>query len=422
MESRTIRIAIIGGGLAGASLANALIRIPQLDIHVFESAPEFSERGAAIGLACNAQRALQQFVPSSMELLGAAGAVPMRSSRLMMGCGPQAGMFVCDVGEQDLEPSLVVHRASLLRELLAPLPREALHANKKVTSIQPTPTGGSIVTFQDGQPERFDAIIGADGVFSIVRKHVVASDEWIGTPSGFWDSRNLIPFDRAKAVLGAEYFEADRQYGWAGDGAYFLHDVLEDRTMVQCVMSGTEKESPPHRIHKLTRSLLEEKLRTWSDGPIAGKMIDLLLDQPNPEGYSAWEHKTTSTYANGCICIVGDAAHAMTPWQGAGAGQAIEDAMVMGALLTKVSSADDIPTAFQAFDAVRRPRCQQIIDSSRGTGQIMCGQDPDVQLDLEKMKESLKRRWKLIHALDMAKHQEDALRKMQEFERAGIVS
>ncbi|KAI1746491.1 salicylate hydroxylase [Xylaria castorea] len=418
MASHTIRIAIIGGGLAGASLANALIRIPQLDIHVFESAPEFSERGAAIGLSCNAQKALQQFIPSAMELLGAAGAVPMRSSRVMMGCGPQAGMFVCDVGEQDLEPSLVVHRASLLRELLAPLPREALHANKKVTSIQSTPTGGDI-TFQDGRLERFDAIIGADGVFSVVRNHVVQSDEWIGTPSGFWDCRNLIPFDRAKAALGAEYFEADRQYGWAGDGAYFLHDVLEDRTMVQCVMSGIEKESPPNRIHKLTRPVLEEKLRNWLDGPIAGKMIDLLLDQSNPEGYSAWEHKTTSSYANGCICIVGDAAHAMTPWQGAGAGQAIEDAMIMGALLTTASSAEDVQAAFKAFDVVRRPRCQQIIDSSRRTGQMLCGQDPNVQLNPGKMKEALKHRWELIYTLDMKKHQEDALQRMREFSRGG---
>ena len=44
--------------------------------------------------------------------------------------------------------------------------------------------------------------------------------------------------------------------GWAGDGAYFLHDVLEERMMVQCVLVGTEKESPPNGIHKLTRLFL----------------------------------------------------------------------------------------------------------------------------------------------------------------------
>jgi len=84
MASQTIRIGIIGGGLAGASLANALVRIPNLEVQLFESSPEFSERGAAIGLAANAQQALQQFIPSAKELLAAAGAVPMQSSRVMI--------------------------------------------------------------------------------------------------------------------------------------------------------------------------------------------------------------------------------------------------------------------------------------------------------------------------------------------------
>ncbi|KAI0153309.1 salicylate hydroxylase [Xylariaceae sp. FL1272] len=400
MPSPTIRIAIVGGGLAGASLANALINIPQLEVHVFESEPEFSERVT--------------------DLLSAAGAVPMRSSRLMIGSGPQAGKFVCDVGKQDLyssspvEPALVVHRASFLRELLAPIPQEALHANRKVKSVQSSSIGESII-FDDGHAEIFDAVIGADGIFSVVRKHVVPKEEWTGTPSGFWDCRNLIPYDRAKAALGDEYFVIDRQYGWAGDGAYFLHDVLEDRSMVQCVMSGTEKESPPNRIHKLTRPFLEEKLRSWLDGPIAGKMIDLLLDQQNPEGYSAWEHKNTSTYTKGRLCIVGDAAHAMTPWQGAGAGQAIEDAMILGVLLSQVYSGDEIPNAFKAFDAVRRPRCQRIIDSGRETGNIMCGQHPDVSLDTKEMKEALEAKWGFILDLDMMLHQEDALEMMRQF-------
>ncbi|KAI0168904.1 salicylate hydroxylase [Hypoxylon sp. FL1284] len=411
MAADCIRIAIIGGGLAGASLANALIRIPQLAVHVFESAPEFSERGAAVGLACNAQQALQQFIPSASELLGRAGAVPMRSSRAMIGSGPQAGSFVCDVGGGEVaEAALVVHRASLLRELLEPLPRESLHANKSVEHITAT-EGGVQIRFRDGQEDTFDAVVGADGVFSTVRKHVVGADEWTGTPSGFWDCRNLVPYDKARKIIGDEFFELDRQYGWAGDGAYFLHDVLENKTMVQCIMSGVEKESPPDRIRALTRPYLEELLRGW--GPIAKKMLDLLLDQPNPEAYSSWEHKKTSTYANGRVCIVGDAAHAMTPWQGAGAGQAIEDAMVLGALLGGISRPADIDVAFRAFDAVRRPRSQRIMDSSRGTGQIMCGQDPDVRMDVGELRQALDSRWDVIRNLDMKEHQEKALKMMR---------
>lgn len=84
MSQEPIRIAIVGGGLAGAAMANALVHLPHLEIHVFESSPTFSERGAAIGLAGNAQRALQQFIPSAMDLLNRAGAVPIQSARVMM--------------------------------------------------------------------------------------------------------------------------------------------------------------------------------------------------------------------------------------------------------------------------------------------------------------------------------------------------
>lgn len=79
-----IKIAVIGGGLAGAVVAHALIKHPHLDVHVFESAPEFSERGAAVGLAENAQRALEQIVGDAegRAILDKAGAVVQASSRM----------------------------------------------------------------------------------------------------------------------------------------------------------------------------------------------------------------------------------------------------------------------------------------------------------------------------------------------------
>lgn len=80
----SIKIAVIGGGLAGATIANALLHHAHLDVHVFESATEFSERGAAVGLADDAQRALQQVVgvTEAKALLEKAGAVVQASTRL----------------------------------------------------------------------------------------------------------------------------------------------------------------------------------------------------------------------------------------------------------------------------------------------------------------------------------------------------
>jgi hypothetical protein len=79
-----LRIAIIGGGLAGATLMNALLEHSHLSPEIFESAPEFSERGAAVGIAQNGQAALNELGPAIAGSLDRAGAVIMTSSRVRM--------------------------------------------------------------------------------------------------------------------------------------------------------------------------------------------------------------------------------------------------------------------------------------------------------------------------------------------------
>lgn len=146
-------------------------------------------------------------------------------------------------------------------------------------------------------------------------------------------------------------------------------------------------------------------------------VLQLILDQENPSRYSQWEHKRTPTYARQNVCLLDDAAHATTPWQGAGTGLAIEDAMVLGALLAIITSADDIDAAFLAYDAVRRPRCQQVIDSSRETGLILCGQSG---VEASHLRELLMPRWNFIFGLDMPAHKQKALEKMREFQQKEI--
>jgi salicylate hydroxylase len=330
------------------------------------------------------------------------------------------------------DPGVVVHRASLLRELLAPLPKEILHANKKLTNIKNTGDGTQL-TFQDGRIDSFDAIIGADGIFGKVREHVVGDNaEYKASPADFWDCRILMPFEKAQKTIGPEFFELDRQYGWIGDQAFIMHDVLENRTMVQVVISAIEKDHPKDRKRPLSRELATTTLSKWLDGPIASSVIEasssitaklraprlillqLMMDEPDVQAYSQWEHKKTPTFYDGRTCIVGDAAHATTPWQGAGAGQAIEDAMILGHLLSHITSKDQVNAAFEAYDIVRRPRCQQVIDSSRGTGLIFCGQNSEIGLDPAKLRSLVPPRWGFIMALDMEAHKQDALNKMKE--------
>ena len=208
----------------------------------------------------------------------------------LQGSGPQAGTIIADIGDST---GVVVHRASLLRELLSPLPSSLLHANKKLSGIQessPSEAGtGALpvsVRFEDGTASDFDAVIGADGIFSSVRAHVLRLPEGGGgspdhehaaSPAGFWDCRVMIPYEKAKAALGEQYFDEDRQYGWIGDRAFVMHDIAESRTMVQCVISAVEDEgeAPADRKRKLTREYLEDILKGWLGGPIGDGAIEV---------------------------------------------------------------------------------------------------------------------------------------------------
>ena len=82
-------------------------------------------------------------------------------------------------------------------------------------------------------------------------------------------------FETARATLGEEYFDVDRKYSWAGNGAFIMHDVLENRTMVQCIVAAVEKDPPRDRKRDLTREMLMDTLGSWLNGPIAEGVIDV---------------------------------------------------------------------------------------------------------------------------------------------------
>ncbi len=75
--------------------------------------------------------------------------------------------------------------------------------------------------------------------------------------------------------------------------------------------------------------------------------------------------------SHGPVAIIGDAAHAMTPHQGSGAGQAIEDAYVLAALLTHPSmTRESIPRALKIYEKVRLPHANEIQRRSRENGRL----------------------------------------------------
>jgi len=82
--------------------------------------------------------------------------------------------------------------------------------------------------------------------------------------------------------------------------------------------------------------------------------------------------------------MLGDAAHATTPFQGQGAGQAIEDALVPTILLSKIAKvASELAYAFIAYDQVRKPNSQRVVKTSREAGDVMGMKVPGVEGDVK---------------------------------------
>jgi salicylate hydroxylase len=317
----------------------------------------------------------------------------------------------------------VVHRAALLAELLKPIPEGNKHTNKKVTNLFETDDTHKLnLQFSDGTAFQADAVIGADGVRGHIRGYVLGKENpaMLAKSAGFWDARSLVPMQKARELLGEEYFEVTRQYGWIGDGGFFMHDVLDDGETVQFVLSGVldefEEKDGDGEENKWTKSLdrvkLEKMLGRWKKTPTPLKkaIVEVMLQNPNLKGFAQEHHEIdATTYVKGCVAIMGDAAHCMTPWQGSGAGQAIEDAMILETLIEHSRASNQLNATFEIYDQLRRPRTQRIVHSSAETGLILCGRGPDTGLDIDKIRDLLPGRWAFIYDQNQTEHKKEAL-------------
>ena len=254
--SPRLRIAISGGGIAGASLFHALLKQPGVDVHIFESAPEFREAGAAVGLTRNAQSALELIGPSATDCLRRAGAVPQRGVHLLLAQGPNAGETVGQIGGEE-NVVAIVHRADFLRELLAGAPSERLHASKKLDSVDGVDVDGPLtLRFADRTTHECDVLIAADGIHSRVRKIVLGATDPAAIPvsAGWWLVQVLKPYAEVESVLSKSYFDmkSPGEVAWIGDGALIFHNILRKGQLGQFAIAvSCNAEDAPTDWQKL---------------------------------------------------------------------------------------------------------------------------------------------------------------------------
>jgi len=340
------KLAIVGAGLGGLAAASTLRRAG-FDVQVYEQAKGFERIGAGI-----------QMMPNAMQVLRKIGVEALIRPTSFQ---PFSHLNrVWDTGEVVRElpmpeslfgaPYLCMHRGDLHEALAAVLPPEIIHLNKKLVGLDPT---GSQVTlsFAGGARAQADAVIGADGVHSLVREIIIGPDKPLH--KGRIAYRAVYP----SALLQGRDLGPSRTKWWGVDRHIVIYYTRADRSEVYFVTSVPEAADWLTRESWSAKGDVKE-LRAAYEGfhPDVRAVLEACRDCHK---WAILEREPLPKWSDGRVALLGDACHPMTPYMAQGAGTAIEDAAILARCFEEVQG-DDVEGAFQRYEATRKPRTSRI--------------------------------------------------------------
>ena len=338
--SSNCRIAIVGGGLAGLAVANALKTL-NLEAEVFEAAQALGEIGAAVNVSPQAVKALQ--ASGVGDRIAAVGHVsPGIYTRNM-----QTGDFLefndrLKSAARYGAPYFSFHRADLLETLATGLDHSAIHLGRRLSGIEER--GDRIVlAFANGDRVRADLVIGADGVRSVIRQALYGEDNPSYTGQMVW--RALLD----AGDVPAELLEPKGHTQWVGPGCHFIAYYIRQKKLVNIVT----QEDTDKWVEEgwSTRGDPEEMRASFPNPePRLEKLLGLVSECSK---WGLFTRPLTQNWGRGRVQLIGDAAHAMLPNAGQGACQGFEDAYILARWL---EACRDPVEAFANFRRVRIPR------------------------------------------------------------------
>ncbi|RPD65123.1 FAD/NAD-P-binding domain-containing protein [Lentinus tigrinus ALCF2SS1-6] len=425
-NTKGFQVAVIGGGVCGLACAIAL-QNAGIAVEIFEAAVSFGEVGAGIGLGPNAIRALE-----AMGLLNAVlGKLPpgsLSSKGFLFYSGVGNHELVYDYPPAPEDASISMHRAVFLDALVGLVDPRHTHFNKRCTSISELPAspGRLVVHFQDGSTHETDVVLGADGIKSVVRDFVVrASGAAVGGANekhvAFSNTaayRGLIPAALLKAA-GFKTQLTDRPACFIGPDKHVIVVPIKNGELINVAAFSARydvpigSQDPPAGtpwVDEISREDLQKEFEGW------GSDIATLL-RFMPEKTIRWSvhvvYPPLESYARGRVALLGDAAHAMLPHLGAGAGQGIEDAFLLTRLLSHPqASVGNVQAILQVYSDIRRPRSQMVWDASQRAGAVYDGHGPRGPT-AQGSAEDLRDLWKPVWRHDLDAEFEDAIGKLR---------
>jgi salicylate hydroxylase len=357
-------IAIIGGGVGGLTAAIALAR-EGFAVRVFEQAPGFARVGADINLTPNAVRALDGL--GLGDALRAQAARPTHRISRMWDTGEETSrLAMSDEAEAKYgSPQLTLHRADLMQALEQAVPEGAMQFGTRVASVSQDEHGVEI-TFANGTTERFAAVIGADGIHSAVRKATFGAESPRFT--GVVAFRAVVPADR---LAGQPDLGAFTKW-WGPDAFTQIVTFPLSRGRDIFIFATIGQDSWTEESWTTPGSSDELRALYANFHPEATNLLAACDDVLKTALY---ERDPMPVWSQGAVVLMGDAAHPMLPFMAQGAGQAIED----GVVLARCAAArrGDLPAAFTHFADLRRERTAKIQLGSRGNEWLKRGGDAD---------------------------------------------
>ena len=342
---------VVGGGIGGLSLAREL-GLAGLPVVVLERASKLATVGAGIIMNPNAMAVL--------EANGLASCVRSRSSAyLARDTFDHRGRRLATrdyrplYAEGRLAIGALCHRAHLHECLYDGLPAGTVRLDTRIVTLAAEPDGVRVET-ESGEVFTADVLVGADGIRSTVRARFFGPNE--PTYLGYRSHRFVVP-----NVDGLEYFTEFLGHGKRvglvpiGGGQLYVWTTFNSSPGSRA-WALESVEALQGLFGKLTDPRVQRAFGelTSTDGVVCTDIEEVRL--------AAW--------ARGRVALLGDAAHALTPNMGQGAGMAMEDAAVLAEELSRASRSEtDLPHALTRYVARRQRRVETIVRLSREIGE-----------------------------------------------------
>lgn len=346
------RILVVGAGIGGLAAALALLR-RGVPVAVYEQAPALGEIGAGVQISANGMRVLHAL--GLERALAAVAWEPAGKVVRLWNTGETWPLF--DLGAESVRrygfPYLMFHRADLhaaLAGAVAAIDPGAVRLGARLVSLAEE-GGGVRLDFADGRTARGDAVVGADGIHSVVRRHLFGADRPRFTGIVAW--RGVIPAGHLPAGLLAPV-----GVNWVGPGGHVIHYHLRRGELVNFV---AVRERQDWQVESWTaRGTTDECHRDFAGWHDDIHAMIAAIDAPHK--WALMARAPLPCWSRGRATLLGDACHPMLPFLAQGAVSAIEDGFVLARAVCEAPG--DIAAAFARYEAARRDRTARMMAGS----------------------------------------------------------